>query len=160
MVCFRPTAAQAAGRGAYLGGGVGLAGALLLLAVGGPLVAAPALMGILLAVPVLLGVAGGAGGAVLFGRTGGTDIDDLGLRSVPARSDAFTAWQRVLELRVQRRGGRTQIVAYLDTGQVVWLPAPYHGRLLAADPEFERKLFMLRNLWETHRTSGRAGRAA
>ena len=26
------------------------------------------------------------------------------------------------------------------------------GKQLAADPEFERKLFMLRNLWETHRT--------
>jgi hypothetical protein len=32
------------------------------------------------------------------------------------------------------------------------LRAPYHGRLLASDPGFERKLFMLRNLWETHRT--------
>ena len=32
---------------------------------------------------------------------------------------------------------------------------PYDGRWLAADPEFERKLFMLRNLWETHRTFAR-----
>jgi hypothetical protein len=43
-------------------------------------------------------------------------------------------------------------VVYLDTGQTAWLRAPYHGRLLASDPGFERKLFMLRNLWETHRT--------
>ena len=48
--------------------------------------------------------------------------------------------------------GRTQVVVYLDTGQTAWLRAPYHGRLLASDPGFERKLFMLRNLWETHRT--------
>jgi hypothetical protein len=34
---------------------------------------------------------------------------------------------------------------------MVQLPAPYHGGLLGADPQFERKLFALAVLWRSHR---------
>lgn len=179
MVSFRPTPAQAAGRGAYLGGVVGLAGAPLLLAavtaVQAGLVTDPAWPGagstplavpVLVALLVLFGSAVGALTAVVFGRSGGADIDDLGIRPVPAMAavpllaGGFASWQRVRDLRCQRRGGRTRVVVYLDSGQTAWLRAPYHGRWLAADPEFERKLFMLRNLWEIHRSFARDDDAA
>jgi hypothetical protein len=60
-------------------------------------------------------------------------------------------WRRVEDLRTERRGGRIRISVYLAGGHALRLPAPYDGRLLSADPQFERKLFMLRHLWETHR---------
>jgi hypothetical protein len=183
VVSFRPTPAQAAGRGAYLGGVVGLAGAPLLLAVGTALRAGlvrdpadrpawlaagsiPLAVPVLVALLVLFGLAAGALTAVVFGRSGGADIDDLGIRPVPAMAavplvaGGFASWQRVRDLRCQRRGGRTRVVVYLDSGQTAWLRAPYHGRWLAADPEFERKLFMLRNLWEIHRSFARDDDAA
>jgi hypothetical protein len=153
MVSFRPTPAQALGRGALLGGVVGLALCLL------TIVAARGedVHGWLTGVPVLIGITGGGLVALIFGRQDGADIDDRGIHPVrpgpPGPHDgAFTSWRRVNDLRCERRRGRTQVVVYLDTGQTAWLRAPYHGRLLASDPGFERKLFMLRNLWETHRT--------
>lgn len=155
MVSFRPTPAQALGRGAFLGGGLGLVLCLLTLAVWA--VRGDDMHGWLVGVPVLSGITAGGLVALIFGRAGGADIDDLGIHPVrsgpPGPHDGdFTSWRRVHDLRCERRRGRTQVVVYLDTGQTSWLRAPYHGRLLASDPEFERKLFMLRNLWETHRT--------
>jgi hypothetical protein len=155
VVSFRPTATQALGRGAYLGGVLGLMLCLLTLVVWA--VRGDDMQGWLAGVPVLSGVTAGALVALIFGRQGGADIDDLGIHPVrpgpPGPHDGdFTSWRRVHDLRCERRRGRTQVVVYLDTGQTAWLRAPYHGRLLASDPEFERKLFMLRNLWETHRT--------
>jgi hypothetical protein len=55
-------------------------------------------------------------------------------------------------VRAERRGGRAHVAVYLDSGQIVRLLAPYDGGLVARDREFERKLFMLRHLWETHRS--------
>jgi hypothetical protein len=174
VVCFRPTPAQAAGRGGYLGGAVGLIVAPLLLASGGvartrlavdpawlAAVETPLAVPVLLVLLVLFSVATGALTAVLFGRSGGADIDDLGIRPVPAMaavplvSGGFASWRRVRDLRCQHRGGRTRVVIYLDSGQAAWLRAPYDGRWLAGDPQFERKLFMLRNLWLTHRSFAR-----
>ena len=73
-----------------------------------------------------------------LGRDEGADVDDLGIQPVPAEQGPFLAWGSVHDLRVERRGGRAQVAVYLDTGQVSRLRAPYDGRLLAADPEFER----------------------
>jgi hypothetical protein len=56
------------------------------------------------------------------------------------------------DLCTARRGGRTRVTVHLDSGRVAWLSAPYNGRWLAGDHQFERKLFMLRNQWETHRS--------
>ena len=155
MVSFRPTATQALGRGGFLGGVVGLAACALILAVSA--VRGHELRGWLAGVPLLCGVGVGGLLALIFGRQGGADIDDRGIHPVLAgppgpHDGGFASWQRVDDLRCERRRGRTQVVVYLNTGQTAWLRAPYHGRLLASDPGFERKLFMLRNLWETHRT--------
>jgi hypothetical protein len=155
VVSFRPTVSQAFGRGTFLGGALGLgACALSLLAWA---MRGDGSRSWLAGVLLLCGVIGGGLTAVMFGRQGGADIDDLGIHPVPSgqpgpQDTGFTSWRRVNDLRCERRRGRTQVVVYLDSGQSASLRAPYHGRLLASDPEFERKLFMLRNLWETHRT--------
>jgi hypothetical protein len=155
MVSFRPTPAQALGRGAFVGGVVGLG--LCVLTIVAWAARGEDVQGWLAGVPVFSGVTAGGLVALIFGRQDGADIDDHGIHPVrpgpPGPHDgAFTSWRRVNDLRCERRRGRTQVVVYLDTGQTAWLRAPYHGRLLASDPGFERKLFMLRNLWETHRT--------
>jgi hypothetical protein len=154
MVSLRPTIAQAIGRGGYLGVLVGLAvSAVVVLAswmtggwsgdAGWPAVLAPLILG-------------GVTGAVLglaFGRSGGADVDDVGVRPVPDLPIGRVPWRGVEDLRTERRGGRIRVAVYLTGGRAVRLSAPYNGRLLGADPHFERKLFMLRHLWETHRHS-------
>lgn len=154
---FRPTCLQALGRGGYLGGLVG-AGAFVVLAVlaatgvtdwpGGP----RRLVLFLPLAPLLVGVSVGGLMGLLLCREEGADIDDAGIRCVPGRNGGYTAWHQVEDLRPERRGGRTRVAVYVESGQTGWLGAPYHGRLLAADPEFERKLFMLRNVLATHRS--------
>ena len=81
----------------------------------------------------------------------GTNIDDRGIHPVPAPSAVDAPWHRVADLRPERRGGRTRVAVYLDSGEIALLTAPYDGRLLGRDREFERKLIMLRHLWDTHR---------
>jgi hypothetical protein len=155
-VSFRPTCLQALGRGSYLGGLVGLvacfASAVLVLTgvTGGGLPAH--LVPFLPLVPLLAGVLVGSLLGPVFCRHEGADIDDLGIRSVPRRHGGDTAWQCIEDLRAERRGGRTRVAVYVDNGQIGWLRAPYSGRLLATDREFERKLFMLRNVLATHRS--------
>jgi hypothetical protein len=87
-------------------------------------------------------------GLVLRHRDG-ADVDHRGIH--PAGRAEFTPWQQVAGLRAERRSGRIRVAVYFDTGQVARLGAPYHGRWLEADPEFERKLFTLRGLWLSHR---------
>jgi hypothetical protein len=150
MVSLRPTVAQAIGRGGYLGVLVGL-GAVVMLAwwategwlgaVGwAPFVAPPILGGII-----------GAGLGLALGRGEGADVDDIGVRPIPDLAIGRVPWRRIEDLRTERRGGRIRVAVYLTGGRAVRLPAPYDGRLLGADPQFERKLIMLRHLWETHR---------
>jgi hypothetical protein len=155
LVSFRPTPAQALGHGALLGGAVGAAiGVLALLFVLADILAfrsgSPAWLNV--TAPVLAGLAVGALTGLIFGRQEGADIDDVGIHLVPRIPDGFAAWQRIADVRTERRGGRTNVAVYLDTGRIMRLQAPYDGRWLAADREIERKLFMLRNLWETHRS--------
>jgi hypothetical protein len=151
MVSLRPTAAQAMGRGGYLGVLLGLAASAVAaltwwltggwLAAGWPAVLLPPIMG-------------GISGALLglaFGRAEGADVDDIGVRPVPDLSMGRVPWRRIEDLRTERRGGRIRVAVYLTGGRALRLAAPYDGRLLGADPRFERKLFMLRHLWETHR---------
>jgi hypothetical protein len=151
LVTLRPTRAQALGRGAYLGGLIGMAvgGALLLLVAGGVVNRFGGWYAALAALVAGLAVGGLAG--IAFGREEGVDIDDLGIHLLPRTDQASLRWQHVDDLRAERRGGRIHVAVYLNTGQIARLRAPYDGKLLAGDPAFERKLFMLRNLWETHR---------
>jgi hypothetical protein len=154
MVSFRPTASQALARGACWGATLGLAGAAaaLTLAVAGLTRRLDAPAWLLGVIPLVLLTAAGAAAGVIFGREEGTDVDDWGIRTVPAIVGPVAAWQHVEDLQTERRGGRIRVALLIEGGRVAQLPAPYDGRWLAADREFERKLFMLRNLWETHRS--------
>jgi hypothetical protein len=76
---------------------------------------------------------------------------ETGLRGVRPRSREVS-WQRVVDVRTERRGARSVVVVDLDTGRRWRLAAPYDGPVLHRDLEFEQKLFTLRNLWETYRT--------
>jgi hypothetical protein len=178
VVTFRPTVTQAAARGAWLGGRVGAGAGLLILlaAVATTGLGVPALPGWLVQLggpaPVSAAVAGGLsalgfiGGAVVgavAGREAGVCVDDDGIRPRRARHESISVagpgsrpvahWPHVTDLRMQRYARHTQVVVYLDTGEAIRLAAPYHGRLLESDRQFERKYVMLRHLWETHRTA-------
>ena len=153
MVTFRPTRPQALGLGAHLGGLVGAAAGVALLVVTATGLVRPGLPGWLAAMLTLVaGLVVGAGLGLAFGRDTGADIDDLGIHPVPRLAGEYAPWGRIEDLRAERRGGRTYVAVCFDTGQTTRLRAPYDGQFLARDPEFERKLFMLRNLWETHRS--------
>ena len=140
---FTPTWQQALRHGLFSGSLVGLAGALLAAAI------APVASPLWLALAVTSLLAGMAGGA-LVGRRG-TRIDADGIRS--ARS--HEPWSRVVDLRAERRGARTVVSLYLESGASLQLAAPYSGDgLLAADPQFELKVSALSHLWRSHRIGG------
>lgn len=151
VVSFRPTVAQACVRGAWKGAAAGLGVAVVIagLAAGG-VPSGPGLAPWLIALtPLALSTAAGAAAGVAFGRGEGTDFDDWGIRSPAGRG---APWSRIEDLHTERRGGRICVALRLDSGQVAQLKAPYDGRWLAGDREFEHKLFMIRNTWETHRS--------
>jgi hypothetical protein len=150
---FRPTWQQALGRGIYLGVLVAVAGlsfgsfavlvACSLFGVGYP---AHWLWAVLAVGPVVLGAAIGT----LVLRRMGTEIDGRGIRT----AGGVASWRNVVDLRAERRGGRTVVAVYLDSGASVQLEAPYSGELFAADPQFEAKVFALSHLWRSHRFGG------
>lgn len=107
----------------------------------------PLVAWLVLAVPVPLG---GLTGLAL-GRRVGADLDAAGVWAVPAALGASAPWRRVADIHVERRGGRTVVAFALDDGSMLRLRAPYDGPLLGRDPEFERKQFRIRHLWEAHR---------
>ena len=143
---FRPTWRQALGRGLHLGA--------LLSVPGGTIALITTLLGTpppgLWALPVVLAVAGVPVG-VLLGRRAGTEVTDRGIRTA---ARPMAPWSRVVDLRAERRGARTVVSVYLDSGASVQLAAPYSGELFAADPQFEQKVFALANLWRSHRFGG------
>jgi hypothetical protein len=154
---FRPTWQQALGRGLYLGvlvavTGVcgGLFATIAVLACSGA-AAPPYWLWLLLAFgPPALGAVAG----LLVVRRSGTEIDAGGIRTVTPFARGTQPWSRVVDLRAERRGGRTVVSVYLDTGASVQLQAPYTGGLFAADPQFELKVFALSHLWRSHRFGG------
>lgn len=87
-------------------------------------------------------------------RHGGLDVTEQGIRRVTPRraSSRFVPWHQVSDIRTERRGWRTVVVISLKSGGQWRLRAPYDSRWLSHDPDFEPKLFRLRNLWETYRT--------
>jgi len=142
---FRPTRRQAFGRGLYLGAimtAVLLAAAVL----GDPPIWAWALL--VVGPPVV-----GAVGGLAAGRRSGVQICADGIRT----SSGLAPWHRVVDLREERRGGRTVVSVYLDSGASLVLRAPYSGGLFAADPRFEVKMFALSYLWRSHRFGGLPG---
>jgi hypothetical protein len=161
LVGFRWTWRQALARGLQLGAFLALAVIAVALAAvgvprlvdrlasgGGGSVNLPPLAWVaIIVVPLLLGAAIG----LARGRHIGADVDDLGIHQVPSAPRSFAPWQRIADIRAERRRRRTVVSVYLDSGAMLRLRAPYDGPLLAHDPLFEQKMFNLRNLWETHR---------
>ncbi|WP_250006086.1 hypothetical protein [Actinoplanes sp. M2I2] len=146
---FRPTCRQALGRGLYLGSLVALGVVLItmVLAPPGPLWVAA------LAGPVVPGALIG----LLVGRMTGTQISARGIRTVSIFHGGVAPWNEVVDLRAERRGGRTVVSVYLDSGASVQLQAPYSGGLFAADPGFEGKMITLSHLSRSHRFGGLPG---
>jgi hypothetical protein len=151
MVRYRPTAGQALARGAYLGAILGLSAAAVVLGLsaGGIARSLHAPLWLLALLPFATLAAAGALAGVAFGRDEGTDIDDWGIHCVPGAAGA--AWAHIEDLQTERRAGQVRVSVRLDNGLVGQLPVPYDGRWLAGDRQFEQKLFLMRNLWETHR---------
>jgi len=154
---FRPTWRQALGRGAYLGVLVsvaGVCGVLFAVLVANAFFdadpAPPWLWPSLAFGPPLLGAAMG----VLLGRRLGTEIDAGGIRTVAPFARGVEPWSAVVDMRAERRGARTVVSVYLETGASVQLRAPYSGELFAADPQFELKVFALSHLWRSYRFGG------
>jgi hypothetical protein len=154
---FSPTWRQALARGAYLGllvaavavsagvftelvGLIWMAAVVppvwvwAVLALGPPL--AGALVGVLTRPPV------------------STEISAGGIRTVTSAGVGLEPWSRVVDLRAERRGARTVVSVYLESGASVQLRAPYSGELFAADPQFEIKVFALWNHWRSQRFGG------
>ena len=94
---------------------------------------------------------------VLVGRFTSTQISARGIRTVSVFNDGVATWNEVVDLRAERRGGRTVVSVYLESGASVQLQAPYSGGLFAADPKFEGKMFALSHLWRSHRFGGLPG---
>lgn len=154
---FSPTWQQALARGTYLGvlaAVVGVSVALLAMVAaraGMAAAAPPAWVWPWLAFgPPLIGV---LAGALLRPRVG-TEICAGGIRTVTPFGAGIEPWSRVVDLRAERRGARTVVSVYLESGASVQLRAPYSGGLLAADPRFELKVFALSHLWRSHRFGG------
>lgn len=97
--------------------------------------------------PVVVGATDGA----VRGHEAGVDIDERGLRPVPATDPPLVTWQQVAGLHAERRRQRTVVTVEVADGTALRLAAPYDGILLGRDAQFERKLFTLRHLWETQR---------
>ncbi len=143
---FRPTWQQAIGRGLFLGALLAVLGVTITLIIALVATPPPALW----ALPPVLAVAGVPAG-VLLGRRSGTEITARGIRTA---TRPLEPWSRVVDLRAERRGARTVVSVYLESGASLQLAAPYSGELFAADPQFELKVFALVNLWRSHRFGG------
>ncbi|BCJ54936.1 hypothetical protein Asp14428_64110 [Actinoplanes sp. NBRC 14428] len=149
---FRPTRQQALGHGLYLG----LLAAVAVLATAVVLVltdsaSPPAWVWPWLAAgPPVLGALGG----VLLRPRVRTEIGAEGIRTVTPFGAGVQPWSRVVDVRAERRGARTVVSVYLDSGASMRLQAPYSGGLFAADPQFELKVFALSHLWRSHRFGG------
>lgn len=151
---FRPTWQQALGHGLYLGALSAVAGVTSALVValawpdsGGPPGWAWAAI---VAVPLLLGAVLG----LAAGRRTGVEVGRRGIRTSSVLGEDEAPWSRVVDLRAERRGRRTVVSVYLDSGASVQLHAPYSGGFFAADPQFELKVFALSHLWRSHRFGG------
>ncbi len=141
LVSFRPTWLQAIVHGLWAG--VICAVVALAVAFVVPARLRPA---IVVGLPLVVALAG-----VVAGRRGATEIVEYGIRRAGPGLAGVACWRQVVDIRPERRRHRTVVAVYLDSGETLRLPAPYDGRWLARDPFFERRLFMLVHLWETHR---------
>ncbi|MEQ4305693.1 hypothetical protein ABNF97_30650 [Plantactinospora sp. B6F1] len=82
-------------------------------------------------------------------------LEEAGLRGRAYGAYAFVAWHRVVDVRAERRRGRTVVAVYLGDDRPMRLYAPYDGGLLDRDPRFEQKLVLICQVWEAHRHGSR-----
>jgi hypothetical protein len=156
---FRPTPQQALARGLYFGALVAVVGIVAAVATLAVLswqqsAAPPPWLWPLLAFgPPVVGALIG----LVVGRRTGTQLSAGGIRTQSVFADGVAPWHRVVDMRAERRGGRTVVSVYLDSGASVQLQAPYSGGLFAADPQFEVKMFALSYIWRSHRFGGLPG---
>ncbi|GLZ80144.1 hypothetical protein Afil01_49510 [Actinorhabdospora filicis] len=146
---FRPTWRQVVGRGLFAGLIVAALAALF------PLwEAARGTFEWTDVLPVAGGFVLGACLAAPLAYRSGASVDESGVHPIAIGRSTFgyAPWTRIVDIRPERRGTRTVPVIYLDTGEMLRMRAPYTGPVFAADPHFDEKVFMLRNLWETYRT--------
>ncbi|MFB9239878.1 hypothetical protein ACFFWC_30870 [Plantactinospora siamensis] len=154
---FRPTWRQIVVH-AVATGLVALVGLLLAAALFGalrPRVGAGA--GFRITPAVAAGLAGAAAPLVAVGSglarwRAAACVNSAGLSANGVRRSGPVPWERVTDIRAERRRRRTVVVVYAGDEAIRRLPAPYDGDLLAGDPRFERKLFLIQHLWETHRS--------
>ncbi len=149
---FRPTSQQSLARGVWRGALISAAGLVVALVavLAGAAPPAPWAWVALTLGPALAGAAAG----LLWCRRSGTVIDAGGIRTESPFAAEVEPWSRVVDLRAERRGGRTVVSVYFSSGASKQLTAPYSGDFLAADPRFEMKLFALSHLWRSHRFGG------
>jgi hypothetical protein len=151
---FTPTWQQALGRGLYHGALASVLGSTLMIVAWAVSGAPSAWWWALLTIgPPLAGALIG----VLVGSRSGTEIDARGIRTGTPFARGVQPWSRVVDVRAERRGARTVVSVYLDSGASVQLRAPYSGELFAADPRFETKVFAVSHLCRSHRFGGLAG---
>jgi hypothetical protein len=154
---FSPTWQQALARGVYLGvlvSVVTVSAGLLAAMVARSSTAAVAPSAWLWVVLVFGPPLTGALLGVLLRPRVSTEISAGGIRTVTPFGAGVQPWSRVVDLRAERRGARTVVSVYLESGASVQLQAPYSGELFAADPQFELKVFALSHLWRSHRFGG------
>ncbi|MGH3648377.1 MAG: hypothetical protein ACRDTM_14525, partial [Micromonosporaceae bacterium] len=148
LASYRPTVRQLLGRTVLIGVGVGLVAAVLVIGVALSGSRSPWIY--LVFVPLI--AVGGFVALSEWGRHGGVDATEHGLARVTARAATtrFVPWRQIVDIRTERSGWRTVVVVPLGSGELWRLRAPYDSRWLSHDPDFEPKLFNLRNLWETY----------
>jgi hypothetical protein len=158
---FRPTWQQALARGLYFGAlfsvlalTTGIVTTVVLINAVAAAASPPLWLWAVLAVGPT--ATGALLGPVLRRRTG-TQICAGGIRTLSVFEDGLAPWNRVVDLRAERRGARTVVSVYLDSGASLQLQAPYSGGLFAADPHFETKMFALSHLCRSHRFGGLPG---
>lgn len=154
---FRPTWLQATAQGlavtalTAVAAAVALAAALLAPGPVGDVIGDPGRSGYAAPLAAAAPLAVGLLALVVARYRPGPRFDDAGVYTGGLRSDGFTGWRHVADIRAERRRRRTVIAVYAEDGSARRLRAPYDGHLLGHDPHFERKLFMINHLWETHR---------
>ena len=154
---FSPTWQQSLARGMYLGvlgAVVGVSAGLIAVMVAAVWAGVAPPPAWVWAVPAFGPPLAGALAGVLLRPRMGIEIDAGGIRTVTPFGAGVEPWSRVVDLRAERRGARTVVSVYLDSGASVQLQAPYTGELFAADPQFELKVFALSHLWRSHRFGG------
>jgi hypothetical protein len=80
-------------------------------------------------------------------------LDESGVFSRRFGAGRFAPWPAVVDVRAERRRGRTVVAVYLADGPPLRLAAPYDAGRLGADPRFEQKLFVICHVWATYRRS-------